>query len=126
MHNNNIQPYLFSTYFMFITTYCRYYRSPEVLLGVMYDHKIDVWSLACLLVEMYTGTPLFPGIDQQDQLGRIVEVLGMPPISMIERMAPEKRGVVSSYLNCFSYHNGVIINVLYTNVLCLLFHLSLS
>eukprot|EP01035_Chromulina_nebulosa_P018969 gene18969-24780_t len=61
-----------------------FYRSPEVLLGLPYDHKIDMWSLACVLVEMHTGEPLFGGKDQLDQMCRIVDILGMPPFHMIE------------------------------------------
>jgi len=65
----------------------RFYRSPEILLGLKYDQKIDIWSLGCVLVEMHTGEPLFGGADQMDQMCRIVDVLGMPPFSMIE-MSP--------------------------------------
>ena len=39
----------------------RFYRSPEVLLGIPYDLAIDMWSLGCILVEMHTGEPLFAG-----------------------------------------------------------------
>ena len=39
----------------------RFYRSPEVLLGLPYSQKIDMWSLGCVLVEMHTGEPLFGG-----------------------------------------------------------------
>ena len=67
----------------------RFYRSPEILLGLKYDQKIDVWSLGCVLVEMHTGEPLFGGADQVDQMCRIVDVLGMPPYSMIE-LSPQK------------------------------------
>jgi serine/threonine protein kinase len=39
----------------------RYYRSPEISLGgLQYSYPSDMWSLGCLLVEMYTGVPLFP------------------------------------------------------------------
>eukprot|EP01041_Mallomonas_annulata_P003327 gene3327-6582_t len=69
----------------------RFYRSPEVLLGIAYDHKIDMWSLACVLVEMHTGEPLFGGQDQMDQVCRIVDVLGMPPVSLLERSPPPIR-----------------------------------
>lgn len=62
----------------------RFYRSPEVLLGLSYSQKIDVWSLGCVLVEMHTGEPLFGGSDQLDQMNRIVAVMGMPPLEMIE------------------------------------------
>ena len=39
----------------------RFYRAPEVILGATYDCGIDMWSLACILAELYTGYPLFPG-----------------------------------------------------------------
>mmetsp|Transcript_18241 Transcript_18241/g.30647 ORF Transcript_18241/g.30647 Transcript_18241/m.30647 type:complete len:544 (+) Transcript_18241:275-1906(+) len=67
----------------------RFYRSPEVLLGLPYTQKIDVWSLGCVVVEMHTGEPLFGGANQADQICRIVDVLGMPPIEMI-RQSPER------------------------------------
>jgi len=62
----------------------RFYRSPEVMLGLPYTVAIDVWSLGCILIEMHTGEPLFSGSDQLDQMRRLVEVLGMPPESMVE------------------------------------------
>jgi dual specificity tyrosine-phosphorylation-regulated kinase 1 len=52
----------------------RFYRSPEVLLGLPYTVAIDVWSLGCILVEMHTGEPLFSGSDQFDQMRKIVKV----------------------------------------------------
>ena len=39
----------------------RYYRAPEITLGVQYDTRIDIWSTGCILAELYTGVPLFPG-----------------------------------------------------------------
>ncbi|GMH93469.1 hypothetical protein TL16_g12637 [Triparma laevis f. inornata] len=42
----------------------RFYRSPEVMLGLQYTVAIDVWSLGCILVEMHTGEPLFAGSEQ--------------------------------------------------------------
>lgn len=42
----------------------RFYRSPEVLLGMPYDLAIDMWSLGCILVEMHTGEPLFSGSNE--------------------------------------------------------------
>ncbi|XP_053980584.1 dual specificity tyrosine-phosphorylation-regulated kinase 2-like [Hylaeus volcanicus] len=57
----------------------RFYRSPEVLLGLPYGTPIDMWSLGCILAELYTGCPLFPGEDEIEQLACIMEVLGLPP-----------------------------------------------
>jgi dual specificity tyrosine-phosphorylation-regulated kinase 1 len=63
----------------------RFYRSPEILIGVQYDTAIDMWSLGCILVEMHTGEPLFSGANEVDQVYKIVEVLGMPPASFLDR-----------------------------------------
>ncbi|CAL8111063.1 unnamed protein product [Orchesella dallaii] len=62
----------------------RFYRSPEVLLGIPYDLAIDMWSLGCILVEMHTGEPLFSGADETDQMNKIVEVLGVPPKHILD------------------------------------------
>jgi serine/threonine protein kinase len=67
----------------------RFYRSPEVLLGLPYEPSIDMWSFGCILVEMHTGLPLFDGKNELDQIHKIIQVLGMPPQSMIER-SPKK------------------------------------
>lgn len=67
----------------------RFYRSPEVLLGIPYGAPIDMWSLGCILVEMHTGLPLFPGVDELDLLRLIVDLLGMPPDYLIEK-SPKK------------------------------------
>ncbi len=69
----------------------RFYRSPEVLLGLSYDMAIDMWSLGCILVEMHTGEPLFNGHNEFDQMNKIVEVLGMPPVHMLEQGSKTKR-----------------------------------
>eukprot|EP00824_Muranothrix_gubernata_P010454 TRINITY_DN2348_c0_g1_i3.p1 TRINITY_DN2348_c0_g1~~TRINITY_DN2348_c0_g1_i3.p1 ORF type:complete len:640 (-),score=83.71 TRINITY_DN2348_c0_g1_i3:564-2264(-) len=74
----------------------RFYRSPEVLLGLPYSVPIDMWSLGCILVEMHTGQPLFAGHDELDQMSRIVEVLGMPPSEMIARSPKAKKFFFSS------------------------------
>ncbi|XP_062341040.1 dual specificity tyrosine-phosphorylation-regulated kinase 1A isoform X1 [Osmerus eperlanus] len=68
----------------------RFYRSPEVLLGMPYDLAIDMWSLGCILVEMHTGEPLFSGANEVDQMNKIVEVLGVPPNHILDQ-APKAR-----------------------------------
>ncbi|XP_043517187.1 probable serine/threonine-protein kinase dyrk2 isoform X3 [Frieseomelitta varia] len=62
----------------------RFYRSPEVILGLPYGTPIDMWSLGCILAELYTGCPLFPGEDEIEQLACIMEVLGLPPEHIID------------------------------------------
>lgn len=61
----------------------RFYRSPEVILGLPYGTPIDMWSLGCILAELYTGHPLFPGENEVEQLACIMEVLGLPPDHII-------------------------------------------
>jgi len=63
----------------------RYYRCPEVILHLPYDAGIDRWSLGCVLVELHTGRPLFPGRTEKEQLARFTAVLGPLPESMIQR-----------------------------------------
>ncbi|CAM9288628.1 unnamed protein product, partial [Scytosiphon promiscuus] len=70
----------------------RFYRSPEVMLGLPYTAAIDMWSLGCILVEMHTGEPLFAGVDQFDQMCRIVSVLGVTPPDVVERSPSTHRG----------------------------------
>lgn len=61
----------------------RFYRSPEVILGHPYAMAVDMWSLGCIIAELYTGYPLFPGENEADQLACIMEVtfgVGLQPI----------------------------------------------
>ena len=74
----------------------RFYRSPEVILGTPYDEAIDMWSLGCILAELYTGYPLFPGENETEQLACIVEALGMPPRSALDRASRRKHFFDSS------------------------------
>eukprot|EP00559_Dactyliosolen_fragilissimus_P006108 CAMPEP_0184872926 /NCGR_PEP_ID=MMETSP0580-20130426/41560_1 /TAXON_ID=1118495 /ORGANISM="Dactyliosolen fragilissimus" /LENGTH=410 /DNA_ID=CAMNT_0027375779 /DNA_START=567 /DNA_END=1796 /DNA_ORIENTATION=+ len=69
----------------------RFYRSPEVLLGLPYSVAIDMWSLGCILVEMHTGEPLFSGSDQFDQMQKIVKILGMIPDEMLNNANDQHR-----------------------------------
>ena len=62
----------------------RFYRSPEVMLGLKYGVEIDMWSLGCILVEMHTGEPIFNGVDEFDQMSRVIALRGMPPLNMIK------------------------------------------
>uniref|UniRef100_A0A3Q0KPV3 dual-specificity kinase n=1 Tax=Schistosoma mansoni TaxID=6183 RepID=A0A3Q0KPV3_SCHMA len=63
----------------------RFYRAPEIILGLPYGTPIDMWSLGCILAEFITGEPLFPGEDAFDQLACIMEILGVPPMQMIKK-----------------------------------------
>jgi len=57
----------------------RWYRAPEVVLNAQqYDRSIDVWSVGCIMAEMFNRKPLFRGEDYSDQIRAIFKVLGTP------------------------------------------------
>ncbi|KAM7540642.1 hypothetical protein Aperf_G00000024230 [Anoplocephala perfoliata] len=57
----------------------RWYRAPEIMLtSKVYTKAIDLWSIGCILAEMYSNRVLFPGKHYIDQLKMILEVLGSP------------------------------------------------
>lgn len=68
----------------------RFYRSPEVILGMNYHMAIDMWSLGCILAELYTGFPIFPGENEQEQLSCIMEVLGVPDKEFVNRSSRKR------------------------------------
>ncbi|RMZ85022.1 hypothetical protein DV738_g432, partial [Chaetothyriales sp. CBS 135597] len=68
----------------------RFYRSPEVILGMSYGMPIDMWSVGCILAELYTGYPIFPGENEQEQLACIMEVFGPPEKRLIEKSSRKK------------------------------------
>lgn len=56
-----------------------WYRAPDVLLGSRtYNTSIDIWSAGCIMAEMYSGRPLFPGTTNEDQLMKIFRFMGTP------------------------------------------------
>ena len=56
----------------------RFYRAPEVILDLGYGYEIDIWSMGCILCELYTGNPIFPGCDEMEQINYIMKCLGPP------------------------------------------------
>ncbi|KAM7468371.1 hypothetical protein LguiB_015933 [Lonicera macranthoides] len=74
---NEITPYLVS----------RFYRAPEIILGLPYDHPMDIWSVGCCLFELYTGKVLFPGPSNNDMLRLHMELKGPFPKKMLRKGA---------------------------------------
>ncbi len=77
----------------------RYYRAPEVILGMKYGMPIDMWSLGCVIAELLTGRPIFPGSDEDDQLALIIELIGMPTNKAIKNLITQH----GYPRNCTSY-----------------------
>ncbi|KAJ8570134.1 hypothetical protein K7X08_006711 [Anisodus acutangulus] len=74
---NEITPYLVS----------RFYRAPEIILGLAYDHPMDIWSVGCCLFELYAGKVLFPGPSNNDMLRLHMELKGPFPKKMLRKGA---------------------------------------
>ncbi|XP_067863403.1 homeodomain-interacting protein kinase 1-like isoform X4 [Heptranchias perlo] len=56
----------------------RYYRAPEIILGLRFCEAIDMWSLGCVIAEMFLGWPLYPGASEYDQIRYISQTQGLP------------------------------------------------
>ncbi|KAF8891124.1 kinase-like domain-containing protein [Gymnopilus junonius] len=72
---NDITPYLVS----------RFYRAPEIIMGVPYDPSLDIWSIGCTLYELYTGKILFPGRSNNQMLLLMMELKGRFNSKMIKK-----------------------------------------
>ncbi|KAA8584471.1 hypothetical protein FQN60_008256, partial [Etheostoma spectabile] len=98
----------------------RYYRAPEVILGMGYKENVDIWSVGCIMGEMVRhkilfpgrdldmwsvgcifgevirGTVLFPGTDHIDQWNKVIEQLGTPSPDFMKKLQPTVRNYVEN------------------------------
>ncbi|KAM5141739.1 mitogen-activated protein kinase 8 isoform 1-T2 [Mantella aurantiaca] len=74
----------------------RYYRAPEVILGMGYKENVDIWSVGCILGEMIKGGVLFPGTDHIDQWNKVIEQLGTPCPEFMKKLQPTVRTYVEN------------------------------
>uniref|UniRef100_A0A673WUR1 Stress-activated protein kinase JNK n=2 Tax=Salmo trutta TaxID=8032 RepID=A0A673WUR1_SALTR len=74
----------------------RYYRAPEVILGMGYQANVDVWSVGCIVAEMVRGSVLFPGSDHIDQWNKVIEQLGTPPQEFLMKLNQSVRTYVEN------------------------------
>ena len=92
----------------------RWYRSPECLLcDGIYTFKMDIWGAGCVLYEVLTKMPLFPGNNELDQLHRIHAVLGTPDAQLLRKMLGSR---ASGPEYNFPFKQGTGIPALLTNV----------
>lgn len=63
----------------------RYYRAPEIILGLPFCEAIDMWSLGCVVAELFLGWPLYPGSSEYDQIRYISQTQGMHSIAELHR-----------------------------------------
>ncbi|XP_055713453.1 mitogen-activated protein kinase ERK-A [Phlebotomus papatasi] len=87
----------------FLTEYVatRWYRAPEIMLNSKgYTQSIDIWSVGCILAEMLSNRPIFPGKHYLDQLNHILGVLGSPSEEDLQCIINEK---ARNYLQTLPY-----------------------
>ncbi|WRT69361.1 uncharacterized protein IL334_006345 [Kwoniella shivajii] len=99
----------------FMTEYVatRWYRAPEVMLSFrMYTKSIDVWSVGCILAEMLSGKPLFPGRDYHHQLSLILDVLGTPTIEEFQAITSKRS---KEYVRTLQFRKQRTFQSLYPN-----------
>jgi len=67
----------------------RWFRPPELMLKYQakdYDSKIDMWSVGCILAEMFLRKVLFQSKDATEQAKVFIKLLGMPPLTVVEKI----------------------------------------
>lgn len=63
----------------------RSYRAPEVILGLPYDQRVDIWSLGCILAEMASGYVLLQNDSLASLMARLEGILGPLPAWMVQQ-----------------------------------------
>ncbi|KAK2841850.1 hypothetical protein Q5P01_012050 [Channa striata] len=63
----------------------RYYRAPEIILGLPFCEAIDMWSLGCVIAELFLGWPLYPGALEYDQIRYISQTQGLPSEQLLNK-----------------------------------------
>lgn len=81
----------------------RYYRSPEVLLGLPFCEAIDMWSLGCVIAELFLGWPLYPGSSEYDQIRYIMQTQGLPTDHMLNNATKTTRFFVHGTGPCYPF-----------------------
>jgi len=99
----------------FLTEYVatRWYRAPEIMVNSKgYSQSIDMWSVGCILAEMVSNRPLFPGKHYLDQLNHILGVLGSPTPSDLQSILNDK---ARTYLASLPYKPKIPFTKIYPN-----------
>lgn len=80
----------------------RNYRAPEIIIKNNWGYQIDIWSLGCVLYELYTGKILFQYIDDIQYLIRMQQILGPLPDHVLQNCHPDLVNEVTQS----DYHPG--------------------
>ncbi|XP_061386285.1 stress-activated protein kinase JNK-like [Musca vetustissima] len=102
-----------ATFMMTPYVVTRYYRAPEIILGLPYNENVDIWSVGCIMGELIRGSVLFKGSDYLDQWMKIIEQIGTPERSFFADLSPNVR----QYVESLARHEGYTIERLFPDAL---------
>uniref|UniRef100_A0A1I8NDP7 Stress-activated protein kinase JNK n=1 Tax=Musca domestica TaxID=7370 RepID=A0A1I8NDP7_MUSDO len=91
----------------------RYYRAPEIILGMPYKENVDIWSVGCIMGELIRGGVLFKGSDHLDQWMKIIQQIGSPDKSFFADLVPNVR----QYIENLTQYEGYSIERLFPDAL---------
>ena len=95
-------------------------RAPEIILGLPFCEAIDMWSLGCVIAELFLGWPLYPGASEYDQVGTDIALdagkcTGVFPFSCQSEQMPTFSVLLTGYVfltlqvNFFIIHLGYLL-----------------
>ncbi|KAK6050274.1 hypothetical protein COOONC_12221 [Cooperia oncophora] len=93
VRDQEIAPYLVS----------RFYRAPEIMLGIPHDYGIDLWSIAVTIYEVYTGKIMFPGKSNNHMLKVCVSLILLPLLkshNLLKTLFAKKQITAAKRQNC--------------------------
>lgn len=91
----------------------RWYRAPEImLLQSLYSTAIDLWSVGCIMAEIFLCQPLFPGKDYKHQLMLIFQFLGTPSEEKLKRVKLER---AKNYIKLLPCYDKIVISDYFSN-----------
>ncbi|XP_028966513.1 homeodomain-interacting protein kinase 2 [Galendromus occidentalis] len=81
----------------------RYYRAPEIILGLPFCEAIDMWSLGCVIAELFLGWPLYPGSSEYDQIRYISQTQGLPAEHLLNAATKTTRFFIREQASSSNY-----------------------
>ena len=87
----------------------RFYRAPEIIVGLPYGCEVDVWSVGCIMAELILGHPAMKGQDYVDQWNKVCEVRGTPGEDYFSQLVP----TVQEYCRRRPHHEKMPLEALF-------------
>jgi serine/threonine-protein kinase PRP4 len=75
----------------------RFYRAPEIILGMEISYPVDMWAIGCTIYELWTGKILFTGRSNNQMVKAFMDCLGWPSEKLL------KKGLVNNILEHFEF-----------------------